>query len=186
MFWTTLWEKELPQKKRNCNLALYAIFTQMEAIPGDSGQVSIKGLRWGSISLSTAAPLLVSSSAGSRPPMLWAGWSLLSLQGGHSSLCRADTRASSWTRWRRESEPKGRSSAFLSALFSWHPDRLYTPFSVESSGKAFSVVWREVLLERHVKPRVPRLNLTWLYPKGSPFGKPLCRLYGHCDGGAVD
>lgn len=45
MFWTTLWEKELPQKKRNWNLALYAIFTQMEAIPGDSGQVSIKGLR---------------------------------------------------------------------------------------------------------------------------------------------
>lgn len=94
MFWTTLWEKELPQKKRNWSLAFYAIFTQMETIPGDSSRVGIKGLRLGRVSFSMAAPFSISSSAGLWPHLLCAGKSVLSLEGGPSRLCRADGRAS--------------------------------------------------------------------------------------------
>ena len=56
--------------EKNWNLALYAVFTQMEAIPGDAGQVRIKGRNREDVFFPTAAPafgFLARGLAASRP-----------------------------------------------------------------------------------------------------------------------
>lgn len=56
------------------------VVTQMKVIPGDSRQVSIKGLPLQQVAFPTAALLASPSTASAGPEVLWAGGSLLAFQ----------------------------------------------------------------------------------------------------------